>query len=121
MIVVAGCASQSSTRPVVTPTSQPASSYNDILPLQHGGVGGVWIEEHAFEDILVGITREKGDLKVEIARLEVERDIARAGEEAARKIGLSAEFRATWLPVLSFIGGAVTAFGISIGAWLLAK
>src|SRR5574343_1273948 len=116
---VAACASNAPVPPVAA-ASQP-SPYQDIVPLQNNGQTGVWMTEQALEDILVGVVREKGDLKVKLAATEIERDMARAAEETMRKIGLYAEFRATWLPVITFVGGVVVALGISVGAYLLAR
>lgn len=113
-LLVASCASRTSpaSLPVMASSYPVDRSQDDWLPVAYGGRVGVWISEDALGDLLAGFERDKGALKVQIAKANVGERIATETAEAVTKNARGLSFRATWGPWLGFAGG-VTAAGIA--------
>lgn len=118
----AGCASSPASLPVVVMTGAGSLPvYESAVPDKFvkavfHGIPGVWIEGEAYNDMLVGFVLEKGDLRTELAAAQ---SLQRLAEEEAARVRADAkglQWRATWGPVLAFLGGVVLTAGLVLGA-----
>lgn len=101
--------------PEAVPSSAPALPDRFVKAVFHG-IPGVWIEGEAYNDMLVGFVLEKGDLRAALAEAV---SLQRSAQDEAARTRADAkglQWRATWGPVLAFLGGVVLTAALVLGA-----
>lgn len=101
--------------PEAVPSSLPSLPDRFVKAVFHG-IPGVWIEGEAYNDMLVGFVLEKGDLRAALAEAV---SLQRSAQDEAARTRADAkglQWRATWGPVLAFLGGVVLTAALVLGA-----
>lgn len=115
---VAACASSPASLPVIVspeiPSSAPALPDRFVKSVFRG-VPGVWIAAEAYNDMLVGFALEKGDLRTALASALASQRIAEDESARTRADAKGLQWRATWGPVLAFLGGVVLTVAVLVG------
>jgi len=88
---------------------------DDIMPMEHDGRIGVWIQEKTFGEILAGVELEKGEIRRELEKEKVRRRLVEDKAAAIEQSIAGTEWRATWLPVIGFVVGFVSASAAAVG------
>lgn len=115
---MASCAATTpASLPVVTAAAPVERDRSDWVPVAYDGRVGVWVSEDALGDLLAGFEKDKGALKVEIAKSRVGEQLATERADAVTRNARALELQAKIGPWLGFGGGLTVAGIVALIVW----